>query len=45
MTATDTLSEIGVRCDVDWLRIAEANRIAGPAYSVRAGQVLTIPAP
>ena len=45
VTATDTLSEIGVRFGVDWLRIAEANGIAGPAYSVRAGQVLTIPAP
>ena len=43
VTATDILSEIGVRFGVSWLRIAEANDIAGPNYFVRPGQVLTIP--
>ena len=44
VTATDTLSEIGDRFDVPWQQIATANGIAGPAYILRPGQVLTIPA-
>lgn len=44
VTAADTLSAIGVRFGVDWMRIAEANGIAGPNYLVRSGQTLTIPA-
>ncbi|MGE3856644.1 MAG: LysM peptidoglycan-binding domain-containing protein [Dehalococcoidia bacterium] len=43
VTATDTLSGIAARYDLDWLVLAEANGIAGPNYFVRAGQVLTIP--
>lgn len=44
VTATDTLSEIGALFDVPWQQIAAANGIAGPAYILRPGQVLTIPA-
>ena len=44
VTGTDTLSGIGARFNIDWMRIAEANGIAGPGYLVRAGQVLNIPA-
>ncbi|MEI7924667.1 MAG: LysM peptidoglycan-binding domain-containing protein [Chloroflexota bacterium] len=44
VTGTDTLSGIGARFNIDWMRIAEANGIAGPNYLVRAGQVLNIPA-
>ena len=43
-TATDTLSEIGARFGVPWLRIAAANGISGSNYFVRPGQLLTIPA-
>lgn len=44
VTSSDTLSGIAARFDVDWMRIAEANGIAGPGYFVRTGQTLTIPA-
>lgn len=44
VTAADTLSGIGVRFGVDWMRIAAANGIAGSNYLVRDGQTLTIPA-
>ena len=42
-SASDTLSGIGAKFGVDWLTIAAANDIAGPAYLVREGQVLRIP--
>ena len=44
VTATDTLSGIAARFGVDQTRLAAANNIAGPAFVVRTGQVLTIPA-
>ena len=43
VTGTDTLSGIGARFGVPWMRIAEANGITGPNYVVRSGQTLTIP--
>ena len=39
----ETMSSIGARYGVDWMRIAEANGISGPDYLVRDGLVLTIP--
>ena len=43
VTGTDTLTSIGARFGVDWLRIAAANGISGPQYFIHPGQVLTIP--
>ena len=45
VSATDILSDIALAYGISWLRIAEANGIAGPNYVVRPGQVLTIPNP
>lgn len=42
VVAGDTLSEIGERFGVDYLRIAEANQIANPDL-IQIGQVLVIP--
>jgi hypothetical protein len=39
----DTLRGIGRKLSIDWHRIADANGILGPKYTIRTGQVLKIP--